>query len=133
MNLVIVIAAALGAGAFVPSPALVRQAVERLDMTSFPNSLNNGGVPGGRTLSQLGDHRFVWSDGELEVTESGGGWVRMFRPLRSPRGRIRLCFTDQAQNGGTYLTSSAIELARTRGGHYRARPIRHRDCQRYAR
>lgn len=67
------------------------------------------------------------------MTETDGSWVRMFRPLRAPRGRIQLCFTDQAQNGGTYLTSAPIELTAARGGLYRARQIRHRDCESVAR
>ena len=130
---VIILIAAMQAGIAVPAQPIVQRAVERLDMTSFPNSLNNAGGPGRRTLRQLGRHRFAWSDGELEVTEADGSWVRMFRPLRAPRGRIQLCFTDQAQNGGTYMTSGAIELTPARNGLYRAREIRHRDCERYAR
>jgi hypothetical protein len=132
MSLVILMAA-MQAGSAVPARPVVQRAVERLDMTSFRNSLNNAGGPGRRTLSQLGRHRFAWSDGELQVTESDGSWVRMFRPLRAPRGRVQVCFTDQAQNGGTYLTSAAIELSPGRNGLYRAREIRHRDCESYAR
>jgi hypothetical protein len=133
MSMLFLIAAAMQAGTALPAQAAVQRAVERLDMTSFPNSLNNAGGPGRRTLRQLGRHRFAWSEGSLEVTEADGSWIRMFRPLRGPRGRIRLCFTDQAQNGGTYLTSDAIELSPGPGGLYRARTITHRDCESYAR
>ena len=126
-------AAALQAGAAVPPQAIVRRAVERLDMGSFRNSLAPAVERRPRTLRQLGNHRYAWEEGALEVTEADGSWVRIFKPLRSPRGRVRLCFTDQALNGGTYLTSEAIELSPVRGGGYRARPITHHDCESYAR
>jgi len=130
---IILLIAAMQAGAAVPDRAAVQQAVEQLDMTSFNNSLNNAGGPGRRRLREFGAQRFAWSDGSLQVTEADGSWFRSFRPLRGPRGRIRLCFTDQAQNGGTYLAFSAIELRRGRDGLYRASEIRHADCAGYAR
>jgi hypothetical protein len=129
----LVLAAALQSAPALPQQAAVQRAVERLDMSSFPNSLGNVATGRTRTLRQLGDFRFAWDEGTLEVTETDGSWVRMFKPLSGPRGRIRLCFTDQALNGGTYLTSEAIELTMGRGGVYRARPITHRDCERYTR
>lgn len=128
-----VFAAALQAGGALPPQTTVQRAVERLDMRSFRNSLAHVATGRTRTLRQLGDYRFTWEDGELNAEETDGSWVLMFKPLRSPRGRIRLCFTDQALKGGTYLTSEAIELSPVRGGGYRARPITHRDCESYAR
>lgn len=133
MSFILFLAAMQSAGTL-PPQATVQRAVERLDMSSFRNSLADlARRSRGKTLRQLGTHRFAWSEGELEATEADGSWVRMFKPLRAPRGRIRLCFTDQAQNGGTYLTSSAIELTALRNGSYRAREIKHRDCEVYAR
>jgi hypothetical protein len=133
MSFILFLAAMQSAGTL-PPQAAVQRAVERLDMSTFPNSLGSVAREGRkRTLRQLGDQRFAWDEGALEVTESDGGWVRIFKPLRSPRGRMRLCFVDQALNGGTYLTSSAIELTALRSGGYRARPIKHRDCESYAR
>jgi hypothetical protein len=115
-----------------PSDAAVEQAVEKLDMTSFPNSLASEGAPGRRALRQFGGQAFAWEEGSLFVTETGGGWSRSFKPLPSKRGRIRLCFAEQAL-GGTYLTQEAIELRPGEGGLYAARTIKHRACERYAR
>jgi hypothetical protein len=130
----LVLAAALQASAALPAQANVQRAVERLDMSSFRNSLANTARTGrARTLRQLGDFRFAWEDGEFTATQADGSWVHMFKPLTGPRGRIRLCYTDQAQNGGTYLTSQAIELTPGARGLYRARPIAHPDCERFAR
>src|SRR3569832_2037932 len=98
--LVFLIAAAAPAHAALPSRAAVQEAVEHLDMTSFPNSLRPAGGKGKKTLRQFGPQRFAWDDGSLEVTEGDGSWVRTFQPLRSPAGGIRLCFSDEAQNGG---------------------------------
>jgi hypothetical protein len=133
MSIILFLAAMQSAGTL-PPQATVQRAVERLDMSSFRNSLADlARRSRGKTLRQLGAHRFAWSEGQLEATESDGSWVRTFKPLRAPRGRIRLCFSDQALNGGTYLTSSAIELIALRNGAYRAREIKHPDCEDYAR
>jgi hypothetical protein len=132
MNIVLVIAAAAAASQAVPSRAVVQRAVERLDLSSFPNSLGSEAKGTKKTLRQLGAHRFEWEDGRLEVTEAGGDFARSFRPLKSPAGRIRLCFDEQALKG-TYLTSQAIELRPGRGGLYRARVVKDRNCEDYAR
>jgi hypothetical protein len=112
-----------------PSRSALESAVEKLDMSSFRNSLADQiRSYGGRTLRQLGPQRFVWVKGTLEVWEADRSWVRSFRPLPTVRGKMRLCFTDHAQNGGTYRASGALELTALRNGLYRARSIRHRDC-----
>ena len=129
----VLLVAAAAPQASVPSNAVVQRAVERLDMTSFPNALRGGGPPGKKTLRQFGPQKFKWDSGVLEVTEGGGDWIRSFQPLKSPPGRIRLCFADQAGNGGTYLVQSAIELTPAAGGLYRARAVKDPNCEDYAR
>jgi hypothetical protein len=132
VSIVLMIAVAAAAGQAVPSRAVVQRAVERLDMSSFPNSLGPAAKGTKKTLRQFGAQRFKWEDGRLEVTEASGDWARTFQPLKSPPGRIRLCFHDQALKG-TYLTSQAIELAPGRGGLYRAKAVKDRGCEDYAR
>ena len=132
MSIVLMIAAAAAAGQAAPSQAVVQRAVERLDMSSFPNSLGAEAKGAKKTLRQLGGQRFKWEDGRLEVTETSGDFARSFRPLKSPAGRMRLCFDEQALKG-TYLTSQAIELTPGRGGLYKARVVKDRDCEEYAR
>jgi hypothetical protein len=130
MFLMLIAAAAAAQG--VPSQAAVRRAVEHLDMSSFPNSLGQAAKGAKKTLLQFGRQKFRWDDGQLEVEEAGGDWVRIFRPLKSPAGRMRLCFADQALHG-TYLTSTAIELTPGKGGLYRARVVKDPNCEDYAR
>lgn len=127
-----ILAAAAVAGAGLPSRAVVQRAVEKLDLSSFPNSLHNRTEPAKKTLRQLGAQSFKWEDGALEVTEVGGEFVRTFRPLRSVSGHVRLCMDDQATHG-TYLSSTAIELAPAAGGLYRARTVKDASCESYAR
>ena len=126
------IAAAVAASPAVPPRAAVQRAVERLDMSYFPNSLGAEARGKKKTLRQFGAQRFKWEDGRLEVTEVSGDFARSFRPLKSVAGRIRLCFDEQALKG-TYLTSQAIELTPGRGGLYRGRVVKDRDCEDYAR
>ena len=115
-----------------PSQAAVQRAVERLDLSSFPNSLGGEASGKKKTLRQFGAQRFKWEEGRLEVTEASGDFARSFRPLKSAAGRIRLCFDEQALKG-TYLTSQAIELTPGRGGLYRGRVVKDGDCEEYAR
>jgi hypothetical protein len=126
------IAAAAAASQAVPSKAVVQRAVERLDLSSFPNSLGSEAKGAKKTFRQFGAQRFKWEDGQLEVTEASGDFARSFRPLKSPAGRIRLCFDEQALKG-TYLTSQAIELTPGRGGLYKARVVKDSNCEEYAR
>jgi hypothetical protein len=132
VSIVLMIAAAAAEGQALPSRAVVQRAVERLDMSSFPNSLGPAAKGRKKTLRQLGAQRFKWDDGRLEVTEASGDFARSFRPLKSPPGRIRLCFDEQALKG-TYLTSQAIELTPGRGGLYKGRVVKDGDCEDYAR
>ena len=127
----IMLAAAAAPQASVPARAAVQQAVERLDLSSFPNSLRSEAGPKKKTLRHFGRQSFKWEDGALEVTEASGDFARSFRPLRSPKGRIRLCMDEQALKG-TYLTSQAIELTPA-GGLYRARVVKDPNCEAYAR
>lgn len=131
MGLFLLLAAAAAAQA-VPSQAVVQRAVERLDLSTFPNSFGAEAKGTKKTLRQLGAGRLKWEDGRLEVTDNEGLFSRSFRPLKSPPGRIRLCFDEQALKG-TYLTSQAIELTPARGGLYKGRVVKHRDCEEYAR
>ena len=124
--------AAAAASQSVPAQAVVQRAVERLDMSSFPNSLGAEAKGTKKTLRQFGAQKFKWEDGRLEVTEVSGDFARSFRPLKSPAGRIRLCFDEQALKG-TYLTSQAIELTPGRSGLYRGRVVKDRDCEDYSR
>ena len=130
MKLLLILAAAASAG--MPSQAVVRRAVEKLDLSSFPNSLQAEAKPGKKTLGQFGPQGFAWEDGSLEVTETRGNFVRSFRPLKSVAGRMRLCMDEQA-TGGTYLTSQAIELTPVKGGLYRGRVVKDANCEGYAR
>ena len=132
VSIVVMIAVASAAGQAVPSQAVVQRAVERLDMSSFPNSLGAEAKGTKKTLRQFGAQRFKWEDGRLEVTEARRDFARTFRPLKSPAGRIRLCFDEQALKG-TYLTSQAIELTPAAGGLYRARVVKDANCEEYAR
>lgn len=131
MNALIILLAA-AAAATVPSRPVVQRAVEKLDLSSFPNSLQAETRANKKTLRQFGVQKFAWEDGALEVTEEGGGFVRSFRPLKGVAGRMRLCMDEQATQG-SYLTSQAIELTPARGGLMRGKLVKDANCQGYAR
>ncbi|HEX8534310.1 MAG TPA: hypothetical protein VF662_09090 [Allosphingosinicella sp.] len=130
--MLILLAAAAAPQAAVPPRAAVQKAVEGLDLSTFPNSLRSEAGPKKKTLRQFGRQTFKWEDGALQVTEASGDFARSFRPLRSVKGRMRLCMDEQALKG-TYLTSQAIELTPAAGGLYRARVVKDPNCEDYAR
>lgn len=110
-----------------PPQNVVTDAVERLDLSTFDNSLRAQANGERRTLRQLGADRFEWRGGRLHVRD-GSGTVRSFRPLRTLDGQLRLCVTEGPERGPV-RASGAIALEPARTGLFRAWWIRDRNCR----
>jgi hypothetical protein len=113
-----------------PLPASAEQAAslgERLDMTTFSNSLGPRHEKGPATLADFG---FVASEDGITHTEADGSWRFVLTPLTSQDGRILVCVEDEALNGGSYHTRRAYELIEGATGLLAAVPggVSHPDC-----
>ena len=114
-----------------PLPALAeppQSLGDRLDMTSFPNSVGPRREEGLKTLA---DYGFVATgDDGTTYEEDDGSWRFVVTPLASGDGRMLVCVEDQALNGGSYHTRHALELVEDASGLLRATagPVTHPDC-----
>lgn len=100
--------------------AIARQMIARLDVTSFPNSTGPRRRAGERTLAQYGfTHVELFDDGWAQAQMADGSWQVGVFVLDDGAHRKRLCFTDVATNGGTYHTTTTLDVAAQRGGLWR--------------
>jgi hypothetical protein len=115
----------------VPAFAETPQAIaERLDLTSFPNSIGPRRDAGLFTFADYG-FTVVEANGQtVRFNEPEGGWVFNVTVLDTRNGRLRLCVADNAENGGSYDTVSALEVVEGATGllHATANRVNHPDC-----
>lgn len=114
-------------------PALAEspQAIgERLDMTSFPNSVGPRLEDASRTLADYGFTKIVVDGETVRFIEPDDSWLFAIRVLDTPPGQIVLCIEDKAQNGGTYHIVQGLEVSEGVDGLLHATGDRatHPDC-----
>lgn len=94
------------------------EVLQGLDMTSFRNSTGPSRVEGWRRPAD-------WSFSELTVGEGRaslarpGDWIISLRILRTTSDGVIACFSDRAQNGGTYSAQKAVWIVQDDHGGYR--------------
>ncbi|MDV3482152.1 MULTISPECIES: pesticin immunity protein [Sphingobium] len=105
-----------------PSP--VESVIDRLDLTSFPNSIGPRRVAEKKTFSEYG---FI----VIKKTASGAyleldshRWEMSFNVLSAKDGRMTVCFGDRALGGGTYNALSALSLSKTTDGMWIAKQLK---------
>lgn len=108
----------------------VRAIVDRLDMTSFPNSLAQRRAPGQRTLADHGFTRAERSGSALDLYPRDRSWMFRFTVLGQRSRGVTLCVIDRSLGSGGYDTAQVVTVVRARSGLYRAigRPYRTPNC-----
>ncbi len=95
--------------------------IRTLDMLSFPNSIGPRRTSGKRTLA---DYGFTvvkgFDDGWAYATEPDKSWQIGVFVLTDGHRSKRLCITDGAIGGGTYRSTTAIDVAARPGGTWHA-------------
>ena len=97
-----------------PDRDLAKFVFEHLDLTSFRNSTGPRRRPGQRFFKDLNVHPDRVS--ETEAASTQGEWLYSVRILRTydysgdGRTEVLVCFSDVAQNGGSYSTISSYVL-----------------------
>lgn len=90
-------------------------------MTSFPNSIGPRREAGKLTLAQYGfTTRTAFDDGWAYAKMADGSWQFGIFVLTNGRTDKRLCVTDSAVGGGTYHSTTAIEVERLRDGLWKS-------------
>jgi hypothetical protein len=103
---------------------------ERLDMTSFPNSIGPRREDGARTLKDYGFTKVQIEGETVRFLEPDESWVFAVRPLATTAPQMALCIEDQALNGGSYHIVEALEVTEGTDGllHATGNDISHPDC-----
>ena len=87
------------------SPIII---AEQIDVTTFPNSIGPRREP---QLKTFGDYGFTQSDLDghtARLTDKERSWMFAVSVAEASDERLVLCILDQALNGGSYRTLSAI-------------------------
>lgn len=95
-----------------PERGLAQFVVETLDVTSFPSSIGPRRTSGKTTFR---DYNFLATkvdENRAVLEEPDGGWRFTLTILGQGKSGILICIEDQALNGGTYDTQSALSVAR---------------------
>ncbi len=103
------------ATSYLPAVDIERFIVEKLDLSTFRNSLGPRRGPGMRVFAHFGLRPQTWSNGLIEFKEEG--WYYRVRVLghgdfnRDGIEDVAVCFTDQSLVG-TYRTEMPLLLTR---------------------
>ncbi len=95
--------------------------LSKLDMTTFRNSLRPRSEEG---MKRPADWRFAdpaSEGGWAYLTQEVAGrpaWTIGLRIIRREGEAVVACFSDRAQNGGTYAARSALRIVRDDAGGY---------------
>lgn len=93
--------------------------VDRLDITSFPNSIGPRRRPGARTLADYGlTKKSSFDDGWVYTAMPDKSWMVGVFILKPGRQRRRICITDTSTSGGTYRSINAVDVRRRPDGSW---------------
>lgn len=98
-----------------PSAAEVLQG---LDMTSFRNSTGPRRVEGWRRPADWSFSELTVADGRASLARPGD-WIISLRILRTTPEGLLACFSDRAQNGGSYSAQQAVRIVPDDADGYR--------------
>ncbi|MBA16270.1 MAG: hypothetical protein CMN73_07925 [Sphingomonas sp.] len=107
------------------------EVAERLDVTSFPNSIGPRREADKHRFADYGFTEIADDAGTAELTSADGEWVFRIRVLGASGDTIRICVLDRALNGGSYFTVKPVEISEGDDGlfHATGREITSPDCQ----
>jgi hypothetical protein len=90
-----------------PQPVAV---AGKIDVTSFPNSIEPRGQEGLRTFADYGFSEIVLVDRTVELYEPDRSWMFGITVLGASPDRLLLCVLDMALGGPTYHAQAALEF-----------------------
>ncbi|MDB5457573.1 MAG: hypothetical protein JWP92_3158 [Caulobacter sp.] len=114
------LALAVLAGPAAAAPPSAREVVDRLDMTSFRNSIGPRRSPTLKTLADYGFTQREETSFSVTVLQADGGWMYDVGVLSTEGDRTVICVTDRALNGGSYYSVVPVEVTPGPDGLLRA-------------
>ncbi len=109
----------------------VSTVVEKLDVTSFRNSIGPRRQGGKHTFRDYGFVLIQSGDRRAVVREAGGPWEFIITLLGSEP--VTICLEDKARNGGSYHTQHAYVLTPAEDGLLQASFTENSACPEFAR
>ena len=98
-----------------PSAADILQG---LDLTSFRNSTGPSRAEGLRRPADWSFSRLTVEEERASLERPGNSWVISLRIIRRTPDGVIACFSDRAQNGGTYDAQKALRIVPDSLGGY---------------
>ncbi|WP_206518557.1 hypothetical protein [Stakelama tenebrarum] len=107
------------------------EVAQRLDVTSFPNSITPRREPEKSSFADYGFTQVTREGDAVALQPENGRWVFRIRLLGATGDTLRICVLDRALDGGTYFTVAPIEIAEDDDGIFRAtgREITSQECR----
>ena len=104
--------------------------IDRLDLTSFPNSVGPRRVAGKSTFADYGFTAIERSHRGAVLTTEDRGWMMEFEVVSDDRQSLQLCFHDRGLQrpgdifGPTYDATSALRVTKSPDGPWTAAQVR---------
>lgn len=100
-----------------PSEHQAQFVVEHLDVTSFPNSIGPRREPNKRTLLDYGYSTVTYHGDENAALQSPDrDWAMGVTVLAQDETGAVICWTDKAENGGSYNVQHPLKLRLSESG-----------------
>ena len=112
--------------------AALKKIVDKLDVTSFSNSFGPRRVDGKVTFNDYGVSKVTFNNKKAVVSEPDNSWQFTITLLDSKSSQAKICFEDEAQNGGSYHSQDAYLLMPDKRGFLKASTIKDVSCPEFA-
>jgi hypothetical protein len=111
---------------------VLKNVIDKLDLTSFNNSIGPRREKGKVTFKDYGISVVTLDDKKAVITKPDNTWKFTVTLLYSKSGQTEICFEDQAMNGGSYHSQNAYSLKADESGWLMASPSKESACQEFA-
>jgi len=111
------------------SKLVLQQIIDKLDMTSFRNSIGPRREEGKYTLKEYGASKISFNGKIAVVHTQDDSWQYTITLLDE---ESKICFEDQAMNSGSYHSQNAYILIEDKSGFFKASPIEDTECPAFA-
>ena len=107
-----------------------QQIIERLDLTSFSNSVGPRRIPGKTSFADYGFTTVEEGVDGATLKQADGGWEMAFEILATTPGTVDICFHDRGIQrpgdiiGPSYNATQALRVTMSQGAGWPARQIR---------
>ncbi len=119
-------------GKIEPNNHILQEVFDKLDVTSFSNSIGPRREKDKKTFSDYGAFIVKIDNKKLFISGENYTWKYTITLLDKTNDGIKVCFEDRANNGGTYASQEALLLKFSENNFLQASKIIHPKCEFFA-